>query len=127
MFIRKTRQRAYCSAHPEIVLPALFDEIFALSLVLDNVPGHPGGEEPPGNQLGQALQAEVGEEEGVGQVDLEPVVGVHLLLLVLRLFVLKHQAMQLLASFPTGGSIVPHASLELGLKCMNQTHQYSLA
>ena len=75
----------------QIVDLALVDKVLPLLGVLDDVPRHPRREEPPGHELGEPVEGQVGEEASVGEVVLVPVVGVHFLLLVLRLLVVQKE------------------------------------
>ena len=74
----------------ELIRFAFVHEVLPFLRIFYDVPRHPGGEEPARDQLlqaGHALQAEVGEQRGVGEVDLVPVVGVQPGALVLGLVV----------------------------------------
>ena len=86
----------------ELVDLALLDKVIPLPEVLDNVTWHPRGEQSPWHQLLQSwhvVQVEVAEEDGVGQVDLVPVVRVQSCSLILRNLIVKHQ---LVNSFHSG-------------------------
>ena len=82
--------------YTKLVDLALLDEVIPLPEVLDNVTRHPRGEQSPWHQLlqsGHMLQVEVAEEDGIGQIDLVPVVRVQSSSLILRNLIVKHKLM----------------------------------